>query len=297
MIKRIIKKKVPFIFGILKVIYHKCIWLRSFFYEVFNSIRVISGYKKGVADIKRTPPLIISFTTMPSRMSKIHLCIETLLRQTLKPDRIVLWITEETQLTSKLKGQMKRGLEIRRCEDLRSYKKFFFSLKEFPDALIVTADDDIFYPRNWLRDLYVAYKKDPGVIHCHRAHNIRFAENDIAPYADWDYCSPGYNDKSLKVFPTSGGGVLYFPGSLNHEVLNKKVFMEICLTADDIWLKAMSLMDNIKCRKVRPKSFTLIEINGTQGEHLAITNLVEGANDPQIKNVFSKYKLYEKLLN
>lgn len=39
-----------------------------------------------------------------------------------------------------------------------SYKKIIPSLKEYPENIIFTCDDDIFYPKGWLKDLYEDYK-------------------------------------------------------------------------------------------------------------------------------------------
>ncbi len=47
-----------------------------------------------------------------------------------------------------------RGLEICYCEDLKSHKKYFEAMKQFPQEIIVTADDDILYPENHLEKNY-----------------------------------------------------------------------------------------------------------------------------------------------
>ena len=40
------------------------------------------------------PELIVSLTTYSKRIYQVHLVIETLMEQTLKPNRIVLWLDE-----------------------------------------------------------------------------------------------------------------------------------------------------------------------------------------------------------
>ena len=58
------------------------------------------------------------------------------------------------------------------CEDIKSYKKIYYTAKEYYDYRIVTADDDFFYPSTWLEELDDVHKKNPNTIVCHRSHRI-----------------------------------------------------------------------------------------------------------------------------
>ena len=62
-------------------------------------------------------------------------------------------------MPKELKELMKRGLEIRFCKDIGPHGKLIYALKEFPDAIVVTADDDMIYPKDWLEKLFESYKK------------------------------------------------------------------------------------------------------------------------------------------
>jgi len=77
---------------------------------------------------------------------------------------------------------------------------------------------------------------------------------DLMPYKEWDLESPNYQGPSLDLFPTGVGGVLYAPGQLSTEVLNQEVFLSLCPKADDVWLKAMSLLKGILCKKISKKT-------------------------------------------
>lgn len=66
----------------------------------------------------RTPstPLIASLTSFGKRLDLAHVAIEGLMRQSLQPQCLILWIPENVKvadLSSALRNQMKRGLEIR----------------------------------------------------------------------------------------------------------------------------------------------------------------------------------------
>ena len=49
----------------------------------------------GVTTEKRDTRLIVSLTSFPARIKTVHQTINTLLRQTVKPDHIILWLSED----------------------------------------------------------------------------------------------------------------------------------------------------------------------------------------------------------
>ena len=110
--------------------------------------------EKGVTDYHLSQEeIIVSLTTYGARFYDVYLTIESIMQGTIKPNRIVLWVSEElksTTLPIVLARQIERGLEIRYRRDLRSFTKLLYSLKEFPDATIVTIDDDVIYNYDFL---------------------------------------------------------------------------------------------------------------------------------------------------
>lgn len=112
-------------------------------------------------------------------MYDIHYCIYSLLSQSLKPDEVILWLASEQfpngekdipENVLKLKD---KGLTIKWCENLYSYKKLIPAYREFKNAILITTDDDIFYPPKWLETLYKSYLTHPNAVICHRAHRIK----------------------------------------------------------------------------------------------------------------------------
>jgi len=277
-------------------------WYREVKYTgIENYYRFNALFSKsiGITQHKRNPPLIVSLTTIPERIHKVHLCIESLLRQALKPDYLMLWISiPEHKIPEKLDRLKQRGLQIRLCKDLGPYTKIIYTLKENPQSIIVTADDDHFYPKNWLKQLYGAYLREPQHIPCHRAHLMtEKPDGKLKKYQEWHWLSPGIQEPSLLLFPTGIGGVLYPPHSLSEEVLNEEVFMRLAPYHDDAWLKGMSLLKGTQCKKVSPFCPNYIHIRGISKKSLCKINLANGGEkgNEQIQAVFGYYNLYNQI--
>ena len=153
----------------------------------------------------------VSLTTFPLRIGKVHLTIQSILRQSRPADRILLWLSkeefpEEAQLPANLLRLKEKGLDIRFCDNIRSFKKVFYTAQEFENDVIVTADDDALYPENWLEGLWDTHEKYPGCVCCCRAHEITFEGGRVAPYQEWYGLSPDKKGPSEALFPVGVGG-------------------------------------------------------------------------------------------
>ena len=90
----------------------------------------------GITSAKRNPLLIVSLTSYPLRMKTIHFTLHTLLNQSIKPDKIILWLAKEQfprrekDVPRRIRRLRKYGLSIEWCNDIRSYKKLIPTLKE-----------------------------------------------------------------------------------------------------------------------------------------------------------------------
>ncbi len=244
--------------------------------------------------------LVVSLTSFSKRIHDVYLTIESLLQQAHKPDRIVLWLSAqeftEADIPAVLNLQRQRGLDIEFVEkDLGPYTKFFYALKKYPDALLLTVDDDILYPQDMIDQLYRAHLRAPQQIHCTRGHRIRLDENgQLLPYKQWWRRSDD-RDSSLMIFPTGVGGVLYFPGCFAEEIADVDAFTRLAPNADDVWLKAMSLKAGTVCSMVEGRGVWMLRypiIAGSQEVSLKQRNKSKGGgNDSQIDAVFNAYGL------
>lgn len=191
--------------------------------------------------------LVVSLTTFDKRLDDVYLCIETLLQQSLRPNRILLWLSEEefprgSVLPASLVKQQTRGLEICYCpRDIASYKKIIPSLLLYPEDNIVTVDDDVMYPVDMLDKLYRTHLKFPRAVVANVTHQItRDSAGRVKPYKKW-HRAYHVNEPQADVYPVGIGGVLYPPNCFHPAVLDEALFTELCPRADDIWLKFAAL--------------------------------------------------------
>lgn len=244
--------------------------------------------------------LIVSLTSYPARINTVNQTIMTILNQTIQPEKVILWLAQEQfpnkekDLPQQLSDLTTKGLTIDWCEDIKSYKKLIPTLKKYPDAIHVTADDDVLYKNNWLDKLYGAYIQNPEQIHCHRAHHVVFEQNRILPYKKWQYNIPKFKP-SFNNFFTGSGGVLYPPNCFHEDILKSELFMELCPHADDIWFWAMCVLNDRKINIVTGAQ-PLNLVDGSQEDALWYSNMNEGQNDVQLKKVSEHYpELLDKL--
>lgn len=260
----------------------------------------LNSIEKGVSEEKYIEnQIIVSLTSYSSRLYNVHLTIESLLNQTLKPNKIILWLNEPYTIENIpliLKKQIKRGLIIEFVEDFRSYDKLIHSLIKHPKDTIITCDDDVIYPYDFVERLVIEHIKDRKSIFFYQGARMTFDKNNnLLPYSLWDENSCTEED-SVFHFPYGNCGILYPPNSLHKEVLNIKSFIELSPYADDIWFRAMSILNDTPCKKVKLEINPykkMIAIGSSQNITLWHYNVTE--NNNQIKNVFSKYKIYDKL--
>jgi len=63
-----------------------------FIIEPYYGICSIFKNKIGITSDKREQKLIVRLTSIPDRINRVFLTIESLLQQSLKPDQIILWL-------------------------------------------------------------------------------------------------------------------------------------------------------------------------------------------------------------
>ncbi len=275
--------------------------------HTINRDRVLSDLKLcdtiGVTGGDEPGGVVVSITSYPARFYDLHFTLHSLLSQTFKPERVVLWLGEEKlpqgrdSIPKLILDMEKRGLEIRFCKDVRSFTKILPALTAFPDKTIVTADDDIYYDVDWLERLVTAHRKDPSAIWAVRAYKMdAFIDGEVylSSYRSWPMIMEGASP-SFCNFLTGVGGVLYPAGALHGDVSNMEIFQEVSPFNDDIWFWAMAVHNGTKIGVLPDFPGYLTYTNaqrelGMNGDvTLADQNVRNGKNDDQLRAVYERY--------
>ena len=193
--------------------------------------------------------IIVSLTSFPAAIPYAVQAIRSVLAGSLLPDKIVLYL--DTQkfpnevLPPELKALLAESplLEVRfNPAEIRSYKKLIPALKDFPEDVIVTIDDDIHYHPDMLRDLVRLHEQLPNAIVAHRVRRVKLGK----PYSQWrkykwyDFIFKKIHLSHLAM-QTGVGGVLYPPHSLDEAMLDPTLFMALAPTNDDVWFWAAAV--------------------------------------------------------
>lgn len=288
--------QLPKIKGLIHKVYS--IKANKRYIKFLNNNQKNSNYDNSEKQTYIDNKIIVSLTTFPKRVDTVWITIESLLRQSLKPDKIILWLAESEFLNGldslpiNLVNLIDRGLDIRFCENLRPHKKYYYSMKEFPNDIIITVDDDVLYPPDLIKDLILLHKNNSNCICCTRGHLMTIdKQNNIQAYSKW-IKNPSIDETPSKfICPTGVGGVLYPPRSLHPEVFNKDNIINLSLNADDLWLKSMSLLKGTEVVKSKKYNYEFFSILKTHCSALSKTNIGQNHNDIQLNAILREYKI------
>ncbi len=263
----------------------------------FNFIKPV---KHNNSNRKIRKKVIVSLTSYGRRVNKVlPYTIISLLRQTYKPDELILWLDNENWNTDNIPVELRRlerfGLKICFCEDLKSYKKLIPSLTRFPESLIITADDDVYYRSDTVERLVHEYELNPNRIYCHTAHGMIIdSQRGLLKYNEWKMNVE--NACGQLVFPVGEGCILYDSKLLYKDITKVELFQKLSPLADDVWFFFMGKLQNTESYVLPyvkipffPLDFFYQHFH--QKASLAKANVSLNMNDQQIKNVMNYYNI------
>ena len=234
-------------------------------------------------------------TSFPEAIPYAVQAIYSILNGSVLPDKLILYLTfsqfGENGIPESLRVLSERSyiFEIRNYDrDIRSYRKLIPALIDFPEAVIVTVDDDVAYHKHFLRDLLNLYSQIPDAVLAHRAKHIKLGK----PYRYWrkyrwyDFLFKRIH-KSFMNLQTGVGGVLYPPHSLRKDMLDVDLFSKVAPSTDDIWFWAAAVANGFSVIPVpfghnkprglnKPKELSLKTINfkGKTDRNLSALNTI-----------------------
>lgn len=287
-------KRIPFFLSLRRL-------LLQVIHEVHEFL-LITRFKLPYYPIVNRPiarNVIVSLTSFPARIKYAWIPIESILRQSLKADMLVLVLAEEQfpdrKLPKKIIKQTARGLSILWIrDDLRSYKKLIPVRSKFPDYAIITIDDDVVYKRNFLKRLLMEANSFPQTVIGTTGREILSNGSELIPYVKWvrpTSCTPG-----TKTLLTGVGGI-YYPANLipTDDLCDAEKALKICPTCDDIWFWAVSRNLGVPHRCIGGAWFWPIRCMN-QTPALSTVNWRQNGNDRQINAAMEYFDIKKNIL-
>lgn len=237
--------------------------------------------------------IIVSLTSFPARINDVWQVIECMKRQTIRPAKIILWLSkeqfpDENQIPASLRDRMDGCFEIRLVDDdIRSHKKHYYVSQEFSDNLIFLVDDDLYYKSDLLERMLEVRNRNGKCVVCNYGYIVPYdKDRNMMPYNVWPEQYSYSEDNEL--FFGSGGGTLYRPSEMFADLTNKDLFLSLTPSADDVWLNAMARLGGLK--RIMLHNGLPLPIAEEDNVHLSSTNVGQSQNDVQIKAVREYYK-------
>lgn len=266
--------------------------------------RMLRSEESGVTDKAYFDgPLIVTLTTHGRRINTVYQSIESVFGQSCKPNRVVLYLSEDDfrdeDLPVSLQRQCARGLEIRYVRDVGPHTKLVPALQEFPEAYLLTVDDDIFYPFDMIEKLIRLHRDHPKDVCCTISRRMGRSGRTLTPFKEMRFVSLKRAESSMHFLAEGFSGVLYPPHSLHPDVTRDDLFRQLAPTADDLWFKAMELRQGTAVCQMPGADWkfpwTTARDATVQDDGLFVDNIAGGKNDAQLKALFDYYDLYDKL--
>lgn len=248
-------------------------------------------------------PVYISLTSIFKNQNILLQTLQSIIKQSKKPDKIFLWLSEEPYMLDEgFKNKKITNshlltfindnsiIDIKWVKNTGPYRKLLPLLKEKwdEDCVIITIDDDSIYEHNLIENLLNDYYEQACVIG-YRGFTPSFDKLENFDYKKRDKLQP----LSIYNFLTGKGGVLYKPEFFHktHDLIfNHVIYLDTCKTQDDIWFYIVRLLNNIKCY-IGNKKWETTDL--TCGGLFQNFNSKNNANTTSFENTFKKLKELE----
>jgi len=214
----------------------------------------------------------VSLTSIFQNQLILLKTLQSIINQTLLPDKIYLYLSKEPYLLDKgftngldsIQSDLKQFIKnynslitIQFVKNTGSYRKLLPLLeqKKDEDCLILTIDDDtVYHPK-----LIEHYVEDYNTYHCcisYRGFQMKMKYSmDELNYKDRETINIG---KHLFNFHTGKGGVLYHPSMFLKTysiIFDESIYKSLCPAQDDVWFVFCRIVNNIECFIDNSKKF------------------------------------------
>ena len=185
----------------------------------------------------------VSLTTTPGRLANLLPTLNSLLQQTLVPDKIILNIPKVFKKTGQLylvPSELHKfpRLLLNSCVDYGPATKLLPTLQLLndPTTIIVTVDDEYIYPDSMIETLVKSAQHDPDAAFSYAGQNVEFDFASQHGVAVRSADTPGWNRVSAAVDIIEG----FLGAAYRREFFDESIFRIIprCYSTDDIWFSA-----------------------------------------------------------
>ena len=271
--------------------------VRAFMQKTYPLFCRLKKCDTGVTNEKYDKEIIVSMTSFPPRIDTIRWTLESIIRQSMKPNRIEIWLSEDEfpgrEIPEVLKEYEKKGVEIFFTPlDLKPHKKCFHTAQHNRDSIIITLDDDVLYSEDVVKRLYECYlQSDRHSVICELGHEILLTEDGRPKmYSEWNWEAKGIKGPSNLLMAKGAGGILYPAGFFSDNYFDIETIKDCCLMADDLWLKFIEIRNRYPVLKTKRYAKNVYCVKGSQEVSLHKKNNGEGRNNIYLTRLTEKYK-------
>jgi hypothetical protein len=236
---------------------------------------------------------------MSGRQKSLKRTLKSLLIQNHYSFKIIIWISNDDYqaINKSLRKYCRYGITLRRANpNLGSFNKYHHIALEEQTLPIVTADDDIIYPRNWLTTLETSARKYPDEIVGLRG--IVVMKNDkkgVSEYVSWKRAEVSSSHDLLVL--NTGAGTFYPANTFGQESIQNNDFLRISPTGDDLWMFALAVQNRTKRRIADAAVREIIPATLRQKNSLWSVNVGESRNDIQFRQILEYFPYVRALVN
>ena len=185
----------------------------------YESMANMDSYKKDLANLfeRKINGVIVSLTTYSIRTDSIVQTIKSLLEQTVMPEKILLWLSEEN-FPNKESDLSQELLDLREnpmfeiCfvpKNIEPHKRYSQTMQEYPNRPIIVINGNEIYDNNLIELLFESYKAYPNCVSCIRGNRVLFKNDTDAPaYQTWHF---DVSEQKSKGFVAVGADAVLYP--------------------------------------------------------------------------------------
>ncbi len=223
--------------------------------------------------------ILVSLTSFPSRIGIVHLVIKSMMLQNTAPEKIILWLSKDEfpnqmeDLPESLKSLQGNMFSIAFVDgNMKSHKKYYYAFQQYPGYSIVTVDDDLCMPFDTITRLQKLSIRFPNSVCSNVIRVIETQNGEFRKYKEWKKIDMPEPSESMNYVSIGYGGVMYPPVCFKNFEFDTNLIFSLCPNADDLWLKANEIKENIAVASGGVEFIHPITIPNTQKHSLQRTN-------------------------